>query len=169
MAGNKTIEVDVVAAYKHMGSYGDVSKDIVFKCAAILPLLRRLERRIFVEVNITMAAKKNILQSLLMAKLGYQCGVWPLLNQSQYNRFAGCYTMACRAAVMMRNDHEKEIYFNDFEAMSVAGVPHPAAYLRVQRLHLFQRLIIKEHDSVVDTLIGSRKHKKSWHLRFFQI
>ena len=61
-----------------------MGKELAQQCAILRESLKRFECKVFKNTHVTPAAKRTILQMMVMAKGVFQAGSWPTLARSEY-------------------------------------------------------------------------------------
>ena len=96
--GNKIIvdingqsqEVHVVDAYKYLGARTTgqgMAHDIALRNRILAEQTKPLRKRLFDNEDVSVAAKKNTLSSILLSRKLLHCGCWPHLRVGEYRKF----------------------------------------------------------------------------------
>lgn len=95
MLGDTSAEVIVTDIYKHLGTTvtagGTMAPEISLIIAATWSAIAQHSKTFFRSANIKPDVKRLTLQPLLLSRLSYSVGVWPLLRDAQLRRMKGAY------------------------------------------------------------------------------
>ena len=144
----KSIELEVVLTYKHLGSIVDgdsLLPEIKTRGALALQACKPLSRACLANESLPLARRQQILSAIGVSVLLHNVGAWKRLNEQE---FASWSTAVWKLySCMSRNDPMADFHRRTIDHVALhAGNFSPTALLHIARLRLFASLLASPDD-----------------------
>ena len=159
--------LNIVGAYKHVGTQCSVSADITNEVSTRLRIISTEScslRKILRRVDLPLNRKVHVMQAYVLSKGLFQAGTWPALPILQYKRIhAGILKMyrdITRQYVCTSFDIGS--IFSDSDLIYEYGFMCPMTMLRFSRMSLYSRLVAKQPPVLLELVRALASSPKTW-------
>ena len=142
--------VDIVPQYKHLGSVvcqsGSLRAEISMRLNIARANMKQGKRFIFGNRSISFRKRVVLFRSHVLASLLHGAGSWHVLNEGEFQLFAGGVMALFRQVLAIHAGADQR--WSREQILGAVGLPGPQALLHIERLRFLRLLVQKGPDSL---------------------
>ena len=155
----------LVDRYRYLGSWicdtGSLAMEIKFRLDYARAALRPLRRPVFQREGVSALARTYLFRSLVLSRAIHNIGAWGGLQAGEWDAWQ-LGLLGLFKALIPRHLVRPEAHVTASAICGYAGLPAPAAIVRIERLRLLGQLVSVGAPSTMHLLEAAVGHRRCW-------